>query len=284
MDPRITALLARGPIVRADHPELTGVLDYAVARGLLVSPFRGIYLTPTASHADRVAALFLADPRAVLTHESAAHLHGWCEAPPVVRAASRRRGERAGYDLRVRTVPPHLIARSNGRRTSRALTALDLAREQGGTAIDDALRRRVPFDAMVEALAATPKSPGNAELAWLLRTSRTKPWSPAERAAHQGLRDDGITGWVANHRIHVDKDVGYTLDIAFPALRLAFEIDGYGYHQGSQAFAFDRLRDLELARAGWQVVRVPAAWVLEQPHSFARSVREVIQARLKLTA
>lgn len=284
MDARLKPLFDAGPVVRSDHPQMIAQFDYALSKREIVAPFPGVYLLAAAasSHALRVKALLLADPGMILTHASAAHAHGWEPAPDAVVAASTRR-PRPGYTLVRRQIPPAFVARSGGvPRTSRAWTALDLARAgRGPTALDDALRRRVPLADLHAALAASPHVPGNEQLRRWLADSRTQPWSPAERAGHEALTRHGVRGWVANHRVIVDADTAFDLDIAFRSLRLAIEIDGLTHHEGRGAFERDRRRDVALARLGWQVVRFPASWVLRSPASFADAVAGVLAARAR---
>lgn len=253
MDDRLTPLFAAGPVRLADHHDLRHQLDYAVKLGEITVPFKGIYLLPDACFDHRLAALRMADPTAIATGRTAAHLHGWCEAPDMITAVSTLR-PRPGYDLVRRRIQRELIANQGGRRTSRALTALDL----------------------------TPQVAGNQELRALLDDSRTEPWSHAERGAHAALRTERIRGWVTNHLVSIDEHTTYAIDIAFKAIKLGFEIDGREFHDDPVAFIRDRLRDLSLARRTWQVIRIPAQWALENPVLFAQAVREIVDVRTAL--
>lgn len=281
MDDRLTPLFAAGPVRLADHHDLRHQLDYAVKLGEITVPFKGIYLLPDACFDHRLAALRMADPTAIATGRTAAHLHGWCEAPDMITAVSTLR-PRPGYDLVRRRIQRELIANQGGRRTSRALTVLDLARVEGSSAIDDGLRRRVKLADLRRALDLTPQVAGNQELRALLDDSRTEPWSHAERGAHAALRTERIRGWVTNHLVSIDEHTTYAIDIAFKAIKLGFEIDGREFHDDPVAFIRDRLRDLSLARRTWQVIRIPAQWALENPVLFAQAVREIVDVRTAL--
>lgn len=281
MDDRLTPLFATGPVRLADHRALEHQLDYAVKQGEVMAPFKGIYLTPDATFDHRVAALRMADPTAITTGATAAYLHGWREAPDAISAASTLR-PRPGYDLVRRRIPRELIATKGGRRTSRALTVLDLARIEGASAIDEGLRRRVKLADLERALDLTPQVAGNKELRVLLDESRTEPWSPAERGAHKALHAGRVRGWVTNHQVSIDEHTTYAIDIAFKAIKLGFEIDGREFHDDPVAFIRDRLRDLSLARRTWQVIRIPAQWALENPVLFAEAVREIVELRTAL--
>ena len=49
---------------------------------------------------------------------------------------------------------------------------------------------------------------------------------------------------------------GYEVDLHWPELKLVAELDGYAFHAHRRAFETDRERDIVLATAGWQTVRV----------------------------
>ena len=176
---------------------------------------------------------------------------------------------RPGYVLERRVVPRRLTTGVAGLRcTTRALTALDLATDGGVAEIDAALRRRIPLGKLWDAHHLTPNRRGRARVTQWLRESRTEPWSPLERVAHQALRAAGVRGWVANLSVALDSDLGTAYpDIAFRSLRLAFELDGWEHHRERDAFERDRLRDARLAALSWHVVRLPGGWVLAQPRA-----------------
>jgi hypothetical protein len=45
------------------------------------------------------------------------------------------------------------------------------------------------------------------------------------------------------------------IDLAYPALKLAIEVDGWGAHRTRMAFDYDRARENDLVVAGWRVLR-----------------------------
>lgn len=279
MTPDLSRLLTRhGALKRARHRTLATPIDKALADRELVAPFRGIYTLPKPTLSARARALMLADPTAVVTGRCAATLMGWSATEPDALTAASRLASRPGYRLSERTIPRTLVQSNGGLRlTSKALTAIDLAAEDGASAIDDALRRHVALDTLWEAYRLTPHRRGREGVRVLLTHSRTEPWSPAERRAHAALAR--VPGWVANHQVGLDEETDAWLDIAFRSLRLAFEIDGWEYHSASDAVLRDCLRDLRLGALGWWVIRVPAAWVLKHPEAFADAVRAVVAVR-----
>lgn len=73
------------------------------------------------------------------------------------------------------------------------------------------------------------------------------------------------------------------LDLAFAAIKLAIEIDGWEFHGPRLAFLRDRRRDRRLAMLGWHVVRF-AAIELDDPDGFVTEVRALVAARTQHVA
>lgn len=268
-----------GLISRRSHPELVQAIKRAHGAGELVRVLSGSYLAAevAGSLTHRIRALVEHDPDAVITGAAAAHLSWWPElAASEIDAYRRGRCARAN-GFRWHGYRPNSELVSSGLATP-ALQVLDLMAEVGSRAVDEALRRRATtLTALHRALDLTPDRPHNNLRRLILADSRDEPWSPAEREFHRVLREARITGWKTNHRLTIDGH-SYHLDVAFPRLRLAFEVDGFEFHSARTAFENDRARDARLASKGWQVVRISAAQV---PGS-ARVVKAVIAARVTL--
>lgn len=73
------------------------------------------------------------------------------------------------------------------------------------------------------------------------------------------MRSNGFPTPVPEYRIYGPDGFVADVDFAFPEKLLAFEIDGYAFHSGREAFARDRERDEILQAMGWRVVRVTAS-------------------------
>ena len=283
-----TALTAgNGVLARREHPALAHAIDGALRQGRLARVLPGVYArtADAGSLQTRARAACRADPHAVVTGRAAAVLGGWDDlaAPDEVDVASMAlRGPRPGFRFERRRIDPQLVRRLDGLRiTTRALTALDLALELGETHLDDALRRGVEPGALRRALALSGGRRGWARLRRAVHAIRDRPWSPLECAAHEVLRRHRVDGWVANRAIY---DVrGETLlgygDLVLAAYRLVIELDGRAYHGEPHDVARDAARDLALARAGWEVVRIPGRLVTSDPDEFVRVVRDLLRTR-----
>lgn len=60
---------------------------------------------------------------------------------------------------------------------------------------------------------------------------------------------------------------GYTVDFAIQRARLVIEVDGAD-HEGEAARARDGVRDAELRKASWELMRVPAGLALDGEELF----------------
>ena len=268
-------LNSRGVVARRDHPDLASALDRSIRRGRLLALLPGIYVRPIdADNLEvRTRALQLWEPNAVFHGRTAAQLTFWPEiaAGQVEAAAPSRRARPRGMVITRRRIPPELVTTVQGIRcTSPALTAMDLCTTIGGNAIDTVLRTRAATLAQLhEALELTPCRRGNIDRRVLLLDSRDEPWSEAERDAHRLLREAGIEGWEANYPFELLTGV-YWIDIGFPALKLAVEIDGREFHEGKEVFESDRWRQNDLVLAGWRVLRFTATMVRDHPQIVMR--------------
>lgn len=271
-----------GFVAWGDNANLRERIRYAVHVGELVRVAPGLYARPdfANTYLGRVATLFRFDPDAVLVDQSAGLVHGWGREPREVTCASQRFSSRPGVQVSKRLIDPsHVVTRDGWRVTNAPLTALDLAGIYGGSAIDDALRSFVPLSELYRLYEETSRRPGRRKVLALLKDSRDEPWSEAERLAHRLLRNAGITGWRANHRVlRRDGQVAF-IDIAFVDLRLGIEIDGLQFHASPVDAHADRMRDLDLALDGWHIVRLPAALVTQHPREFLAGVRELCGQR-----
>ena len=282
LHPDLALLLrTRGLVLRRDHPELAAAIDYGVRRGELAPVLRGVYAPPglARSAPTRMAAVCRRHPNAVLLTEAAARLSYWPEVylSAIQVAVPSPLPRQPGFAFTRRKIPPELVAEQDGLRfTVPALTAIDLATFDCSDAIDVALRRRrATLDGMYRALAMTRNRIRNPERLRLLLDSRDGPWSAAERKAHQILRRACIRGWRTNFEVWLE-GCQYFVDIAFPRLKLAIEIDGRLHETDEDLFESDRWRQNALVRAGWRVLRFTWDMLREHPGAFVAEIRAVL--------
>jgi very-short-patch-repair endonuclease len=78
---------------------------------------------------------------------------------------------------------------------------------------------------------------------------------------------------------------GYELDIYWPELRFAVELDVYATHGGHEPFEEDRRRDEDLKLAGVELTRVTGRRLEREPQQVVQRIRRLLdQRRRQLTA
>jgi very-short-patch-repair endonuclease len=82
----------------------------------------------------------------------------------------------------------------------------------------------------------------------------TTPDSGLEMRFARAIVGGGLPEPVQQHRVAVG-DRRYCIDLAYPDLKIAIEVDGWEYHSSRSAFDDDRSRANDLVVAGWQVLR-----------------------------
>ena len=270
-----------GLIARRHHPELSGAVDWALRNRELTSVLPGVYAVTALAAAPqtRMRAVCMRYPDAVLLRGAAARASYWQQAPltAIDVANPQKVAPQRGFRFTRRCIPPELVDEYDGLRfTIPALTAIDMATFSCTDAIDHALRTRAAsLPLMYEALARTANRIGNPERMRLLLDSRDLPWSAAERLAHQILRRAGIRGWRTNLKILLGGRL-YFIDIVFPLVKLAIEIDGRQHEDDEDLFESDRWRQNALVGDGWRVLRFTWDMLQNHPELFVATVRAAI--------
>jgi very-short-patch-repair endonuclease len=68
------------------------------------------------------------------------------------------------------------------------------------------------------------------------------------------------------------------IDIAFPDLKLAIEVDGRAWHVADDRFQRDRSRQNELVRRGWTVLRFTWADLVTRPQHVVLTITATLAA------
>jgi very-short-patch-repair endonuclease len=84
--------------------------------------------------------------------------------------------------------------------------------------------------------------------------------SELERRFLALLEDAGLARPAVNASV-----AGHEVDMLWPRRRLVVELDGYEYHRTRAAFERDRRRDEDLKVAGYEVTRLTARRLAEEP-------------------
>ena len=282
-----------GAISRAQLRAL-GVDDDRVRRlvvaGWLVAVHRGVFRLGSLSERGVLFAAVLAiGPGAVVSHRSAAHVHGLLRGRPPrsvdVVAPTQRRARAGIRPHRSRLADRDVTTRGGLRITTVARTLLDAAPGLSEVALQAAVdEARIQRRLHLPAIEATiGRASGHHGIGALRRAvarhdpGRGRPIGELERLAIAFLRDHGFPPYVRNLVVVVEGEP-FTLDVVWPRQRVALELDGRAYHDTDPAFVTDRRRSRRLAAAGWHVVRTTWTDLEERPGELAADVHAVLCA------
>ena len=310
---RVIAAIAGRQFGVVAGPQLlhAGVSDQQIkarlASGRLTELHRGVYLVGAVQpeHAHEMAALLACGevpsvrirggrislahnqrPKAVLSHQSAAHLWDLLPYPASGHVCVTSHDGRGGTRPRIESHRATLHRRDIRRRrrmplTSPPRTILDLAAEHGAKAranlgaldphrlsdleqlVAQAQYRGLASDAELrDQIERNPHRPGIRALRAILDLpgGPRRTDSPAERALLRLLRERGIEGYEVNAKV-----AGWEVDFLWRGEKLAVEVDGYDGHSGRVAFERDRLKAATLKANGISVMPVTGRQIKRDP-------------------
>lgn len=187
-----------------------------------------------------------------------------------------RRGEIDPRDARVREAIPV---------TSPELVLVHLAPTTGQAILEQllvaaeswrGLRRRRLFELVEERRGR----PGMRKLSALLELEPALALSDLELLFMPVIRRSGVERPRFNHPISVPgRERPLKVDLAWPELRLAVELDSQRFHGDWESAESDRERDQLLALGGWQTHRFVRRRVRYDPADTARRLRSLVEAR-----
>jgi len=217
-----------------------------------------------------MAAVLACGPGAVLSHRSAAALHGLRPYGGVkidVTVPNRSGRRHSGIKLHRSTslTPADTERVENIPCTTVARTQLDLAEVIDRRGLERAFDQAEMLEAFdLRALEDQLKRNPNRRGARLVRAvleehyiGSTPTWSKFEERFLRFCRTAGLPKPEVNYWIVLpDGEPAIRGDFAWPARRVVVETDGRGSHGTRQAFERDRRKDLRFARARWKPMRV----------------------------
>jgi hypothetical protein len=251
------------------HPVHRGV--FAVGRRSL--PRKGRWM----------AAVLACQPDALLSHRSAAALHGLLRTTPSVievTVPTKRgrdiRGVRTRFARRLepqdRTIVHGIPC------TSVALTLLNIAavtsRRQTERVCDEAeVQRLVDLQDLQQLLERARGRRGAATLRAVLTdhaVGTTLTRSALEELTLALCRHAGLPAPAVNADAAGASGRWYTVDFLWPRQRVVLETDGHAYHRTRSAIERDRRKEADLVTAGLRVLRSTWRQVERQPDQIGR--------------
>lgn len=278
-----------GLLRRADHPELRGSIDW-----MLRSPKKEIVrilpgVVAASAVADdfqvRIKAVMLWQPDAIITGDAAARLDFWPEHPAEVIDVIVPQFTRAAPGVRIHRVRmplDHMVETEGVRRTHPAWTSVWLADQDGGAAIDEALRRgEATVQEIQGALGSMSTRVATATRRFVVDNSRDTPWSQAERRWHMMLRRYGVTDWSGNLPVEIG-GVRMVLDAAMEELKIAMEVQSVQHHTDPETFYKDQGRITNLVANGWTYFPITTRMMDEEHTLMAQFFATIERCRREL--
>ena len=237
-----------------------------------------------------MAAVLSAGGRSALSHRSAGALWGVCSpgsVTEVIRSSGPGRswpgladgcrpGDRALKVHRSRVlIPVDFTIRESIPTTSLPRTLLDLAstlsERQLESAVMHAERNRL-ID-LADVIDMASRGPGWRGVSKLRRV--LDAWNPESTQTRSELemrflslcRSSGVPSPSVNVPL-----AGFEVDCLWSDARLVVELDGFAHHSDRAAFERDRRRDLELRRAGYEVIRVTWRMLENEPENLIETI------------
>lgn len=252
-----------------------GSVFSAVAVGRLYRVYQAVYSIAPAETRPRLApehaALLACGPHSLISHWSAAWLHGLSDRQPS-RVELTVAGDRGRRRTALKVHRTATVERADWTKVGRlpctgvARTVIDLSPgtddRQLEPLVDRALRI-VSRSAMLSAVSRAEGRPGVGRVQALLDPERPSAdaWSEAERRLLALIRSSGLPQPECNVPLG---DHGRVPDLLWRAERVIVDYDSWRFHSGPASFHNDRDRHNQLTVQGYQVLHV--TWRVLRDH------------------
>ena len=137
--------------------------------------------------------------------------------------------------------------------------------------LDRALQRSLSFDELYAAYCRAVGTRGMARAGRYLIAAADRADSAIERTLVGLLRRARIDGFVVGEPFGNGK-----IDVAFPAARIAIEIDSWAWHTDPERFRADRHKGNDLVAAGWTLLRFTWHDIAERPDATVARIRAAL--------
>ena len=243
----------------------TKQIDELIRDGWLIRVRKGVVAVAGSPVDARrpIRAAALAIPGTVITHRSAAWLHGLLTRRPslVDLTLPNRRVQAFGVLGHQADVPDDHVTDCDGiPLTSVSWTLVDLMASLPPDWVerlvhDAVMRRLCEYDDVRAVAADRPDDECGAAMTGVL--ADLDGTTPIEGRWTRILRAAGLPEPVRQHQVVLDGQV-YVLDFAWPNHKACLEVNGFAFHRTREAFDRDHDKVVALQAAGWNVVAATA--------------------------
>lgn len=269
-------------------------LQRRIADGIFVRVARGVLALPgTATRSDVRMRAALRILGAVVSHESAARIHGFepiGNGPPNVTVSHRGTHTFPGVIVHQTTdlLEEHIQELNGMRVTTPLRTLVDLSKVTGirrfTRVVENALvAGLVEFDELVELTMALSRK-GKIGMKRMRRvlerlSGEALSESDLERLLIGIIVDGGLPEPIKQFRAPWLKPLNGRIDLAYPDHQIVIEGDGRRWHGTFDAFEADRSRDNAAQIAGWIVIRVTWRMIKNEPSKVLQTVKAALESR-----
>lgn len=262
----------------------------AAGRYMILHP--GVFAfagAPASRERALLAACLAAGKGAVASHRSAARIWGLVDFDDTVEVTvSRRHGPLPAGTIVHRSTdlkPDQTTVRQRIPITNPLRTMVDLGAVLSPEEIEDALDAGLAYPSLfsvraVEAMRTRLSQHGRAGTGVLRRVLEERVLGDAvsdsqlEKAMAKVLRRAGLPKAVFHFVVTTPGGLFLAeVDFAYPDIKLAIEVDGFGAHGTPRAMARDFVRQNGLVPYGWRVLRFTWRQVTRQPEMVAEAIR-----------
>ena len=245
-------------------------ITHRVETRQLVRLHRGVYrVGPNQSPlAAATAAVLACGPEAVLSHRSAAALHGFGKwGGPIEVTGPTHRRHKEGVRVHEATLEEWEVTRVEGLlvttplRTIRDLAAETSRDELERTIAEAQIQRKLNRPSLTSAVDQHAGRRGAVALRAAASEGPSITRSKAERLLLGLVRQAGLPQPETNITIG-----RYEVDALWRDRRLIVEVDGFAVHGTRRAFERDRAKDAELVAQGFRVIRITWRQLVDEPH------------------
>lgn len=258
-------------------------IDYRCSRGRYHRLLPGVYSLLPPNTFLRCAAVAAWEPTAMLSHRTAAWLHGMLPEPALIEATVPRRvARRTPSWLRLyrRELGTDCIAEVRGLTAVVAEQAVVdclavLPRPEADALVDANLSTAFGAEELRLLVKRQPGRYGNGDVERQLRMVALNYASEPERLLARAF---------AQRRFQIESNVPvgpFVCDLVDERARLVVEVDGREFHSEPRVFRQDRRRQNWLLTHGWLVLRFAAWDVLADPGAVADEVIRIARRRRK---